>query len=322
MTNHRTDVSTALALLERADPVDPQQLAAELDMTLARERVARLIAAEPAAARAPRHLPAQTGLKAMVAALAVAATVAVIAIALDSGTPAVQTASAKTITRALRALTAPTGSILHIDATTIEIDRGHPTIRWEQEIYEQTVLPFRARIIDKRLPGTVPGTEAVFGVRIGEPIYDPIRNTIYDPRTPKPKPVPGARTLSPAQEARLFEPYMAQYVRRLRAKLGSGAAHVAGRAIVDGREAIKITFRHSDEIDYVAADGTYVPVETIQGTPASPGGQLINVYHTFEHLTAAGHMGLLDLKTQHPSALIDRSLADFRAAINRLYPNG
>jgi hypothetical protein len=46
------------------------------------------------------------------------------------------------------------------------------------------------------------------------------------------------------------------------------------------------------------------------------------VYHTFEYLPAAGNAGLLSLTVQHPSARIDTSLSDFRAADNRLFPNG
>ena len=115
---------------------------------------------------------------------------------------------------------------------------------------------------------------------------------------------------------------MSQYIRQLRAKLASGAARVDGRATVDGRAAIKIKFVHSDETDYVTADGSYVPIKTIQGSPSSGYGQLVNVYHTFKYLPAAGNAGLLSLTAQHPSARIDRSLRDFRAADNRLFPNG
>ena len=115
---------------------------------------------------------------------------------------------------------------------------------------------------------------------------------------------------------------MSQYIRHLRAKLASGAARVDGRATVDGRAAIKIKFAHSDETDYVTADGSYVPIKTIQGSPSSADGQLINVYHTFKYLPAAGNAGLLSLTAQHPGVQIDRSLRDFRAADNRLFPNG
>lgn len=332
MTHLTTDVSTAVALLQAADPVGPERLAHELDLAVARERVTRLIAADasgparaprsPGAASALRRLTSATRVRATIAALAAAGTVAVAAVVLDSGTPAVQSASARTITLALRAVTAPAGSILHIDATTTQIDPGHPTYIWDQEAYEQTVLPFRSRVIDKRLPGTPPGTEGVDGAGIGEQFYDPIRNIIYAPPVPKATPSPGAHAPTPAQEALLYEPYMAQYVRRLRAKLASGRAHVAGRAFVNGRRAIKITFAGSDEIDYVAADGSYVPIKTIQGTPSSADGQVITVFHTFEYLKLAGNAGLLELKPQHPSALIDRSLADFRAALKRLFRDG
>jgi hypothetical protein len=323
MINRGSDMSTAVAVLERADPVDQERLAAELDTASARERIARLIAADAAGrgrrGSARRRTAGGARIKVTVATVAAAAAVAVTAVALDGGTPAVQSASAKTISGALRALGVPAGSILHIDATTTQTTTGRPTYTWRQELYEQTSPPYLTRIVDKRLPGTPPGTEAVYGVGTDE-TYDPNTNTIYDP--PTPKPVPGARTLTPAQEARLFEPFMAQYIRRLRAKLASGVARVDGRATVDGRAAIKIKFAGSDEIDYVAADGSYAPIETIQGTPSSADGQLVNVFHTFEYLHAAGNASLLSLTAQHPSAQIDRSLGDFRAADKRLFPNG
>jgi hypothetical protein len=113
---------------------------------------------------------------------------------------------------------------------------------------------------------------------------------------------------------------MSQYIRLLRAKLASGKARVDGRATIDGRPAIKITFVGRDEIDYVAADGSYAPIKTIGGAPSR--GQLISVYHTFKLLPATGNAGLLSLAAQHPSARIDRSLRDFRTAGNRLFPNG
>ena len=313
----------------RADPVDEHRLVAELDFTSAWERTARLIAAE-AAVRPPRRTARLAGARQVAAGTRVrltavglaAAALAVTAVALDSGTPAVQTASARTISGALRAVTAPTGSILHIDATTTQITAGHPTYIWEQPVYEQLSPPYRTRTVDKRLPGTPAGTEGVIGMGIGEQIYDPTDNTIYIPTVPTPRPQPGVQTPTPAQEQRLYEPSMAQYIRSLRAKLASGAARVDGRATVHGRAAIRIRFAHSDEVDYVAADGSYAPIETIQGNPSRPDGQLINVFHTFEYLPAAGNAGLLSLTGQHPTARINRSLAAVRAADKRLFPNG
>lgn len=78
----------------------------------------------------------------------------------------------------------------------------------------------------------------------------------------------------------------------LRAKLASGATRVYGRATVDGRAAFKIGFVGTDEIVYVAANGSYAPIETIQGARTSPDGKLINVFHAFEYLPAAANGGL------------------------------
>jgi hypothetical protein len=332
MTSRRTETGAAVAVLERTNPVDQERLAGQLDVAAARARIGELIAADTAVQHrngtASAGIGTGTGLaarwpmKALLTTAAVAAVVGVIVVALDSGTPAVQSASAKTISGVLRALTPPAGSILHIDVMTTEITPGHRTYVWEQEVYEQTAPPYRSRTIDERLPGTPAGTEGVIGMGTAEQTYDPINNTIYDPILPKAKPVPGAQTPTPAQEAQLFQPYMAQYVRRLRAKLASGAARVAGRSSVDGRAAIKIEFAGSDEIDYVAADGSYVPIKTVQGARSSPSGQTTSVFRTFEFLPMAGNASLLRLRSQHPSAKIDRRLADFRRADKRLFRNG
>jgi hypothetical protein len=212
------------------------------------------------------------------------------------------------------------GSILHIDVTTNETTAGGPTYTWEQAVYEQTSPPFISGTIDQRLPGTPPGTEGVIGVGVGEQLYDPTNNTIYAP--PIPKPAPGTRTLTPAQEAQLYAPSIAQYPRQLRAKLASGKARIEGRATVDGRTALKIRFARGHETDYVAADGSDAPIEMIYGSPSSASGRTISTYHIFQYLAAAGNAGLLSLTAQHPSAKVNRSLRDFRAANNRLSPNG
>ena len=72
------------------------------------------------------------------------------------------------------------GPILHIDVTSTQTTTGHPTYVWEQDLYEQTSSPYLSRTIDKRLPGTPPGTEGVGSIG-SEETYDPTNNTIYDP---------------------------------------------------------------------------------------------------------------------------------------------
>lgn len=212
------------------------------------------------------------------------------------------------------------GWILHIDVTTTETTAGGHTYNWEQVVYLQTSWPYVSRTIDRRLPGTPSGTEGLIGAGVGEQIYDPTNNTIYDP--PVPKPAQGTRTLTPAQEAQLFAPAIAQYPRQLRAKLNSGKARMEGRTTVDGRAALKIGFAGGHETDYVAADGSYAPIETIYGRPSSASGQTMSTYHIFQYVPTAGNAALLSLIAQHPRAKVDRSLRDFRAANNRLFRNG
>lgn len=328
MTIRRTDTDAAVALLERTDPVDPEQLKAELDTAAARSRVTRLIAADPARSPTPHsrlaHSPwtvPRPGRRAStaIAAAAGAAALAVAVAAVDGGAPAVQNAFAKPVRGALRALTPPARSILHVDFTTTEIHTGSKPITWHQDTYGELSPPYTSRTLDLRLPGTPPGTDGTSG-KLGDQLYDPINHTIYAP--PQPRPKPGSRTPSPAQQVQLYEPFMAQYISRLRAELASGAARVDGRTIVDRRAAIRIRFVDSKELDYVAADGSYVPIKTIQGTPSSADGETISVFHVFEYLPLAGHAKLLSLTAQHPTAHINTSLADFRAANAHLFPDG
>jgi len=115
---------------------------------------------------------------------------------------------------------------------------------------------------------------------------------------------------------------MSRFADQVRALLTSGKAHVAGHATVDGRDTIKIVFSHGSNTYYVAADGSYAPVELVSGRPSDKTGVTTFVFHTYEQLSGSGEGNLLSLTARHPSAAVVYSLAGYRAATNRLFPDG
>jgi hypothetical protein len=112
------------------------------------------------------------------------------------------------------------------------------------------------------------------------------------------------------------------WVARLRQQLSSGQARVDGHATIHGRDTIKIVFADNSNTYYIAADGSYAPVEESSGTPTDNTGITTLVFHTYEQLPASRNGDLLSLTARHPTAKVDSSLSDFRAALTRLFANG
>jgi len=107
----------------------------------------------------------------------------------------------------------------------------------------------------------------------------------------------------------------------LRQQLASGQARVDGHATIDGRDTIKIVLAYISTTSYVAADGSYAPVEQVEGvTPTGKVGTTTMVYHAYQELPASGNGDLLSLTARHPTATVDNSPAGYRAAIARLFP--
>jgi hypothetical protein len=76
------------------------------------------------------------------------------------------------------------------------------------------------------------------------------------------------------------------------------------------------------ETYYVAADGTYAPVDLISGRPTDKNGMTTTAFHAYEELPGSGNRDPLSLTARHPSAAVVYSLAGYRAANNRLFPAG
>jgi hypothetical protein len=263
----------------------------------------------------PRGRLPRVGLRVGAVVLAAAVIVAVVLVTSTAG-PDVQSAEATTINRAADALHPASGTILHVDSTlTTSYPQGqHWSTRqdvWQQQ--QGTLCNWLN--LRRSAPGTPAGTEG--GTVNGrDELYDPVRNTIYiAPPIRVPPPPPGVTLPNECS-------YMADFAKQVRGLLTSGRARVDGRARIGGRETIKIVFTHAVETYYVAADGTYAPVELVSGRPADATGMSTTVFHTYEELPGAGNADLLSLTARHPTAGVVYSVAGFRAANDRLFPNG
>ena len=100
------------------------------------------------------------------------------------------------------------------------------------------------------------------------------------------------------------------------ALLRSGEAYVAGHRTVDGQDTIELASADG-HTTYFVDPGSYRPVEL--RTRGTDGGTALR-FRTFE--TLEPDAGLLSLAAQHPGARIDRDPAHYRAADERLHPNG
>jgi hypothetical protein len=263
----------------------------------------------------PRRRLPRLGVRVGALVLAAAVIAAIVLVTSTAG-PDVETAKATTIARAADALRAGPGAILHIDSTlTSSFPQGQ---RWttRQDVWQQQQGGLCNWLnLRKSAPGTPAGTEG--GTVDGrDELYDPVRNAIYiAPRIKVPR-MPAGVTL-PSECS-----YMADFAKQVRGLLTSGQARVDGHATIDGRDTIKIVFTRAAETYYVAADGTYAPVELISGRPSDKTGMSTFVFHAYEQLPGAGNADLLSLSAQHPSAAVVYGLAGYRAANNRLFPDG
>jgi hypothetical protein len=268
-----------------------------------------------------------------VAALAAAAVATVLVLTSSAGGPDVPSAAAMTIERAAQALQSPPGTILHVDSTLTETySDGHSYSTRQDTWQQQNPVPKGVQPaagcnwlnLRKSAPGGTPAGTEGGTVNGRDELYDPARNTIYvAPPVNLPPASPGVTLPNECS-------YMADFARQVRGMLTSGRARVAGHAIIDGKDTIKIVFAERvngsqtpmPNTYYVAADGTYAPVELINGRLTGPAGLTTTVFHAYERLPAAGHSYLLSLKARHPTARVETSLAGYRKAINRLFPNG
>ena len=102
------------------------------------------------------------------------------------------------------------------------------------------------------------------------------------------------------------------------AVLSSGGAKVVGHSTIDGRDTIEIDSADG-HTTYFVDPHSYAPVEL--RTRGTDGGTALR-FRTYETLPLDGNGDLLSLEAQHPTATVDRDLADYQAAETRLFPHG
>jgi hypothetical protein len=114
------------------------------------------------------------------------------------------------------------------------------------------------------------------------------------------------------------DPFSAAFRGQILDLLRSGQAQVLGHATVDGRDTLEIQSTDGHITYYVAPD-TYVPVEL--STRGTSGGVVLR-FEIYEDLSLNDNSALLSLTAQHPTASVDRNVADYNAAETRLFPRG
>jgi hypothetical protein len=137
-------------------------------------------------------------------------------------------------------------------------------------------------------------------------------NRLTNPRVARTSPAP------PENDASNLDPFSATFRGQVLSLLRSGRARVAGHATVDGRDTIEI--RATDgHLTYYLAPNSYTPVElTTRGTT---GGTVLR-FDVYQELPLEESSKLLSLTAQHPTAIVDRDVADYQAAEARLFPHG
>jgi hypothetical protein len=214
-------------------------------------------------------------------AAAVVATVAVAIVALvgTGGSGGPSPADAAIIQRALRAITPPANSIVHVKETGMQ-DGTPVAAEWWQE----TSPPYAIRII--KGPVGQQGESAGDGTTSFE--YDAATNTIY-------------------QGPQASPPTLVDPIATVRRQLANGSAHVAGTVTIDGVSLYKIElpkgvigyFRTTDYrplyVDNPQGDGTVVRtyVVTSEELPVTPENEK-----------------LLSIAAQHPDARVDTNPTD------------
>jgi hypothetical protein len=211
------------------------------------------------------------------------------------------------VARAAAALTAPDGAILHIVADGTWREADGTTVSYPLETWQETSPPYDSR--RQRLRGG--GARQELGTADGvTQLYDPRTNTILTfPWRPKPEPESrNGRGAWPDPFAPGF------FAAALRESLESGRAHEDGRAVVGGREAIRIA-TEVDEATLIVDASTYAPLELRLANANGPGTSITMRFRTYEHLPSTpANRALVSLAAQHPGAAMRVAPQDDGAA--------
>jgi hypothetical protein len=258
------------------------------------------------------------------------ATTAVAAIALGT-LSAVSGHDPSAVARAAAALTAPSGTIMHVVLVTTHTNADGTSSSQRSESWERIGS-------DKAVRESLSGAGGAYEVATvgGESqLYDPAARTIYiqqseankvgDLEAAKAAQVSQMPAMDAAKAAKAAREGASRhgdgasetdrFQTKITALLGSGAAHEDGHATVDGRDAIRIVDASGDMLLLVDA-GTYEPIEW---RVTGDGNTSVTRFPTFERLSSAdASTDLLSLTAQYPNATVDRDPSDYHRAVLRL----
>jgi hypothetical protein len=236
------------------------------------------------------------------------------------------------VERASAALAVHDGTILHVVVVGRQDNGDGTTSTWRDETWQSASEPYGRRQVEQ--VGAEPVTETS-SAGDTEAIYDPNTNTIYSREEPASLPatgkllrwktidgkvhrviVKGGRPAPPkTQEDPIEEPFRREVLELLR----SGDAREDGRAILAGRDAVRIVGNNGSSTYFVDAK-TFDPIEF--RTVGDGGGTSLR-FEVYETLPLdASTRKLLSVAEQHRDARLSTKLSEFEAAQARLFPHG
>ncbi len=289
-----------LDLVRRADPI--RDARAQANAGLDTESALRLLAPEldrPAPRRAP-HRP-RTAWRTAVLAVAVAATVFVVANVASSGNDsAVSPAQAQILRHIRDALAWPPHAIYEEDSVTTNTERDGATHTVEYHEWLSTSPPYNNREI-VIVNGKVLWEQAFVNGR--RDLYDPTTDTIYLAPGVASNDVVGCTRCSgdtPQSNSALSE---------VQDLLNQPNVTINRRAVVNRMPAIELTFDRG-RFSYWISPGTYQPLQVVDRF--FPG---ITRFPIARVLTGSRvSPNLLSLRVQHPRATVDHSRTAYKKA--------
>jgi hypothetical protein len=210
----------------------------------------------------------------------------------DPGERFVQPASAAQ--RAVAALVATPGSIVHIDMVVDQRNPDGTHTSWRTENWQRTSPPYELRQIVTGGNGEPVETATVGGK---QQLYDAPSNTVHvAPAGRTAGTTPGSATPPPATA----EPFREQVLDLLR----SGKLTRSGRSTVGGRQTISFTWNDGHtRYEYTVEAGTHDPVRW-RFSPTDGSSETTVTFNTYE--TLAADQTPLDLTHHHPDATVQR----------------
>ena len=227
----------------------------------------------------PRRRP-RMRIFAGVSAVSAAAAIALVALVGSTGSGGPTAADAAIIHHALRAVTPPTGEILH--TKVVGTQNG---VTAAAEVWRQTAPPYAGRAIKGPIGHQVEFSDN--GTTSFE--YDPATNTIYERPDSSPRPAPN-------------DP-----VAQIRQEVASGQAQVNGTVNIDGVPLYKIDLPQG-RVGYF--DTSNYALRYLD--QPQPDGTVVRLrIEVYEYLPmTSANQDLLSVTAQHPGARIDPNPSD------------